>query len=156
MSVLNRITTLIRANINDALERAENPEVMLDQILGHVTASAKPGAGGGGGAAKLIQRDLEQARATEVAAQRRTGRRPGDDAGPRVPDPQADYEANAQAQERMLAAQEPTQQLKSELALLESVTPTCGPTAIRRSLRAPGPRTDTAHHREDHQQHLGL
>lgn len=33
MGILERLSTLIRANINDMLDSAENPEVMLNQIL---------------------------------------------------------------------------------------------------------------------------
>jgi phage shock protein A len=73
---------------------------------------------------KLIQRDLEQAR--ELAEKWRRNAElavaQGDDALAReCLIRKRDYEANAQAQERMLAAQEPVlNKLKSELALLES------------------------------------
>ncbi len=33
MGITDRISRIIRANINDVLDRAENPEVMIDQIL---------------------------------------------------------------------------------------------------------------------------
>src|SRR5438477_6643379 len=33
MGILERLSTLIRANINDMLDSAEDPEVMLNQIL---------------------------------------------------------------------------------------------------------------------------
>jgi phage shock protein A len=33
MGIIDRVSTLLRANINDLLDRAENPEVMIDQIL---------------------------------------------------------------------------------------------------------------------------
>ena len=33
MGIMDRISTLLRANINDLLDRAEDPEKMLDQIL---------------------------------------------------------------------------------------------------------------------------
>jgi phage shock protein A len=33
MSILDRITTVVRANINELLDKAENPEVMLDQYI---------------------------------------------------------------------------------------------------------------------------
>ena len=33
MGVLERLSTLIRANINDMLDQAEDPEIMLNQIL---------------------------------------------------------------------------------------------------------------------------
>src|SRR5204863_8316761 len=33
MGVMERLSTLIRANINDMLDHAEDPEIMLSQIL---------------------------------------------------------------------------------------------------------------------------
>lgn len=33
MGILNRISTIVKANIHDMLDRAENPEVMLDQYI---------------------------------------------------------------------------------------------------------------------------
>ena len=33
MGVLDRLSTLLRANINDMLDQAEDPEIMLNQIL---------------------------------------------------------------------------------------------------------------------------
>ena len=33
MALLERVATLIRANLNDLVERAENPEMMLKQII---------------------------------------------------------------------------------------------------------------------------
>src|SRR5215208_6489798 len=33
MGILERLSTLIRANINDMLDQAEDPEIMLNQIL---------------------------------------------------------------------------------------------------------------------------
>jgi phage shock protein A len=33
MGILNRISTILKANLNDVLDRAENPEVMLDQYI---------------------------------------------------------------------------------------------------------------------------
>ncbi|NPV09279.1 MAG: PspA/IM30 family protein [Anaerolineae bacterium] len=127
MSVLNRITTLIRANINDALDRAENPEVMLDQILRDMydgIREAREQVVEAVAQQKLVQRDLEQAR--ELAEKWRRNAElavaQGDDALAReCLVRKRDYETNAQAQERMLAAQEPIiNKLKSELALLES------------------------------------
>lgn len=33
MGIMDRLSRLLRANVNDLLDRAENPEIMLDQIL---------------------------------------------------------------------------------------------------------------------------
>ena len=32
-NILDRVTNILRANINDALDHAENPEAMLNQII---------------------------------------------------------------------------------------------------------------------------
>lgn len=41
MGILDRMSTLIRANINDMLDRAEDPEKMLNQIIIDMEASIK-------------------------------------------------------------------------------------------------------------------
>ena len=33
MSILDRVSRLVRANVNDLIDRAEDPEIMIDQIL---------------------------------------------------------------------------------------------------------------------------
>jgi phage shock protein A len=33
MSILDRVFTIVRANVNDLLDKAENPEIMLDQYI---------------------------------------------------------------------------------------------------------------------------
>ena len=33
MGILERISTIMKANINDLLDRAEDPEIMLDQYI---------------------------------------------------------------------------------------------------------------------------
>ena len=33
MALLERVTTLIKANLNDLVDRAENPEKLLKQLL---------------------------------------------------------------------------------------------------------------------------
>ena len=33
MSILERVSTILRANVNDLLDRAENPEALLKQII---------------------------------------------------------------------------------------------------------------------------
>jgi len=35
MSLLERVSTLLRANLNDLVEKAEDPERMLKQIVGY-------------------------------------------------------------------------------------------------------------------------
>lgn len=43
MGILDRITTLIRANINDLLDRAEDPEKMLNQMITDMEDSVRDG-----------------------------------------------------------------------------------------------------------------
>jgi len=127
MSVLNRITTIIRANVNDALERAEDPEVMLDQILRDMHDSireAREQVVSAVAQQKLVERDLEQAR--EMSKKWRKNAElavaQGDENLAReCLIRKRDYDNNAQALETMLAAQAPVAaKLKSELSLLES------------------------------------
>ena len=33
MGVIDRVSRLVRANVNDLLDQAEDPEIMIDQIL---------------------------------------------------------------------------------------------------------------------------
>jgi phage shock protein A len=33
MGLLERVSTLVRANLNDLIDRAEDPEVMLKQVI---------------------------------------------------------------------------------------------------------------------------
>ena len=33
MALLERVSTLVRANLNDLIDRAENPEKMLNQLI---------------------------------------------------------------------------------------------------------------------------
>ena len=127
MSVLNRITTIIRANVNEALERAEDPEVMLDQILRDMydgIREAREQVVSAVAQQKLVERDLEQAR--ELSKKWRKNAElavaQGDENLAReCLIRKRDYDNNAQALETMLAAQAPVAaKLKSELSLLES------------------------------------
>lgn len=127
MSVLNRITTIIRANVNEALERAEDPEVMLDQILRDMydgIREAREQVVSAVAQQKLVERDLEQAR--ELSRKWRKNAElavaQGDENLAReCLIRKRDYDNNAQALETMLAAQAPVAaKLKSELSLLES------------------------------------
>ncbi|CAN5538294.1 PspA/IM30 family protein [soil metagenome] len=45
MGITDRISRIIRANINDLLDRAENPEVMIDQILRDMESSINEARG---------------------------------------------------------------------------------------------------------------
>ncbi len=127
MSVLNRITTIIRANVNEALERAEDPEVMLDQILRDMhdgIREAREQVVSALAQQKLVERDLEQAR--ELSKKWRKNAelavaQGNEDLARECLIRKRDYDNNAQALENMLAAQAPVAaKLKSELSVLES------------------------------------
>jgi phage shock protein A len=66
MGVLDRLTTLVRANLNDLLDSAEDPEVMLNQILRDM--EEEMGRARSQVAAMLAQqKELEADRAAEQA-----------------------------------------------------------------------------------------
>lgn len=127
MSILNRITTIIRANVNDALEQAENPEVMLNQILRDMydgIKEAREQVVEAVAQQKLQERDLAQAQ--ELSARWRRNaelalEKGDEDLARECLRRKRDYDANAVALQHMLDAQRPVaQKLKSELGLLES------------------------------------
>ena len=45
MGIMDRLSRLVRANINDLLDRAENPELMLDQVLREMESSIREARG---------------------------------------------------------------------------------------------------------------
>lgn len=47
MGILDRVSTLVRANVNDMLDRAEDPEKMINQILRDMQDKHRRGAEGG-------------------------------------------------------------------------------------------------------------
>ena len=47
MGLMERVATLLRANVNDLIDRAEDPEKMLKQLSGHGEPAA-PGEDAGG------------------------------------------------------------------------------------------------------------
>ena len=126
-SVLNRITTIIRANINELLARAENPEVMLNQILRDMYESIKEAREQVVEAVaqqKLLERDLAQAQ--ELSAKWRSNAelaltKGDEDLARECLVRKRDYDANAQNLQRLLDAQRQTLgQTKAALNLLEA------------------------------------
>lgn len=66
-TILGRISQLVRANINAALDSAEDPEKMLDQMLRDYTnniAEAEEAVAQTVGNLRLLESDAEEARAT--------------------------------------------------------------------------------------------
>jgi len=126
-SVLNRITTIIRANINDLLDRAEDPEKMLDQILRDMydgIREAREQVAEAVAQQRLVERDLAQGQ--ELSAKWRKNAEMALAAGDENLAREClvrkrDYDKNAEALQRMLDAQRSaSQQLKTNLDILEA------------------------------------
>jgi phage shock protein A len=127
MGILDRIGTLIRANINDLLDRAEDPEKMLDQIIRDMAEAireAKAQVLSTIAEEKMIEGNLQRARElaeewrqkAELAVEK--GR---DDLAREALRRKNDYLSNAQVYERQLAAQrEVVAKLKADLQALEA------------------------------------
>lgn len=127
VSVLNRVTTIIRANINDILERAEDPEVMLNQILRDMydgIKEAREQVVDAMAQQKLQERDLAQAQELSAKWRRHAemALAQGDENLAReCLRRKRDYDNNAQGLQRLMEAQRPVvDRLRGELALLES------------------------------------
>ncbi|MHB0876590.1 MAG: PspA/IM30 family protein [Anaerolineae bacterium] len=127
VSVLNRVTTIIRANINDILERAEDPEVMLNQILRDMydgIKEAREQVVDAMAQQKLQERDLAQAKELSTKWRRHAemALAQGDENLAReCLRRKRDYDNNAQAMQSLMEAQRPVvERLRGELALLES------------------------------------
>lgn len=127
MGILDRIGTLIRANINDLLDRAEDPEKMLDQIIRDMAEAireAKAQVLSTIAEEKIIEGNLQRARElaqewqqkAELAVEK--GR---DDLAREALRRKNDYLSNAQVYEQQLAAQrEVVAKLKADLQSLEA------------------------------------
>ena len=76
MKLLQRVTTLIRANVNDLLDRAEDPEKMIKQLvldLNNQIIQVKTTVAQSLADQYLLQKRLEQARTEAAAAEKRAG-----------------------------------------------------------------------------------
>lgn len=65
MSILERVSTILRANVNDLLDRAENPEALLNQIIRDMEATLKQADADTAeqiAQQKMIQSDLDHAK----------------------------------------------------------------------------------------------
>ncbi|CCF84637.1 PspA/IM30 family protein [Nitrolancea hollandica] len=127
MSVLNRISTILRANINDLLDRAEDPEKMLNQILrdmAEVARDARKQVAEAMAQAKLQEGDLRQARELSVQWQHKAElaiSKGADDLARECLRRKRDYDANAQIYEQqVVAVRQSVAKMKDELSLLES------------------------------------
>lgn len=127
MGVIDRISRLVRANVNDLLDQAEDPEVMIDQILRDMEANI---ADGRKQVAAMIaqEKELEFDRdETQKLADawgdkaRRAVEAGKDDLAREALRRQKDYADNAAIYEQQLVAQkEAVTRLKAQLAQLEA------------------------------------
>ena len=127
MGIIDRITTLARANINDMLDRAEDPEKMLNQILRDMEVNirqAREQVAAMIAQEKEIEADLATTRklAREWGAKAQRAVEAGkDDLAREALRRKRDNEENAAVYESQLATQEATvSKLKQQLQALES------------------------------------
>lgn len=127
MAILDRISNLVRANVNDLLDRAEDPEKMLDQILRDMQSNAVTARNQ---VAQMIAQEKELEAETreskELAAEwgekaKRAVAAGKDDLAREALRRKKDADENAAVYQQQLDIQEKTVvKLKQQLQLLES------------------------------------
>ena len=127
MNILDRIAQVLRANINDLLDNAEDPEVMLNQILRDMEDSLDNGKSQVAeqiAQEKMMQADLDAAQknVTEWGKKAELAlAKEKEDLAREALRRQADYEEQVEVYEKQLAAQQQAvKKLKADLAALES------------------------------------
>src|SRR5438093_5406935 len=126
MGVMERLSTLIRANINDMLDQAEDPEIMLNQILRDMETEisrARSQVADMMAQERLFRDDLqaEQDKSAHMQERAETYVRQGNDAMAREAlKRKADSEANIEVLQQQLNAQsEMVGRLRSQLDALQ-------------------------------------
>jgi phage shock protein A len=127
MGIMDRLSTLVRANVNDLLDKAEDPEVMIDQILRDMESNigqARQQVAAMIAQEKELQADYEET--TKLAgewgakAQRAVGAGK-DDLAREALRRKRDNEQNAGVYQQQLAVQEQTvTKLKDQMRQLEA------------------------------------
>lgn len=127
MGILDRVSTILRANINSILDAAEDPEMMLDQIIRDMEDAIRQARGQ---VAEMIAEEkrlraeadhnnrlaLEWGRKAELAV-----RKNADDLAREALRREKDYTGNANVYEAQWASQrEVVEKLKSDLRALEA------------------------------------
>lgn len=127
MGILERTSQILRANINDLLNHAENPEKMLNQILADMEDALRQGQSQVAeqiAQEKLMQTDLNQAKqnADQWAKKAELAvSKAADDLAREALRRQSDYNAQVDIYQKQLDAQhQSVQKLKSDLQALES------------------------------------
>ena len=127
MGILDRVSSVLRANINSLLDEAENPELVLDQLIRDMRGAINEARGSVGemiAHEKLLQadydRDMKLAEEWGAKAEQAM-RRGADDLAKEALRRKIDYDKNAQAYGSQLQAQkEVVAKLKQDLERLES------------------------------------
>jgi phage shock protein A len=126
-TILNRLSTLLRANVNDLLDRASDPEKMLNQLIrdmDEAIAQAKEAAAKALAEQKLLATDLQEAR--RLAEDWRNKAQLAADKGSldlarECLRRKRDYEKNAEIIEQQVSSMSPlVANLRREMNLLES------------------------------------
>jgi phage shock protein A len=127
MGILDRVSTLVRANINDLLDRAEDPEKMIDQILRDMEANigqARQQVAAMIAQEKELEADLSETTklATEWSHKAKRAVDAGkDDLAREALRRKRDNESNAGVYQQQLSVQEQTvAKLKEQLRQLEA------------------------------------
>ena len=127
MGILDRLSRLVRANVNDMLDRAENPELMLDQILRDMESNIQMARGQVAtmiAQEKELRGDLKEV--TELSGEWQTKASRAvqagkDDLAREALRRKKDNDESATLYEQQLSAQSQTlERMKSQLAALES------------------------------------
>ncbi len=128
MGVIDRVSRLVRANVNDLLDQAEDPEIMIDQILRDMESNI-------GDARKQVASDDRAGKRTRIRSRRNaeSWRMPGADKAQRAVDAgkddlarealrrQKDYGENAELYDQQLELQrQSVAKLKGQLSALEA------------------------------------
>ena len=146
MGILDRVSTLVRANVNDMLDRAEDPEKMINQILRDMQENigeARKAVASMIAQEKELELDLAQTRRLASEWQGKASRAVSagkDDLAREALRRKNDNESNADVYDQQLAVQkQAVEKLKSQLTQLEakySATLSSRDTLIARQRRA--------------------
>ncbi len=127
MGILDRTSQILRANINDLLNHAEDPEKMLNQILNDMEDAIRQGQSQVAeqiAQEKMIQADLDTAKQNADAWGKKAElavSKNADDLAREALHRQSDYAAQADIYQKQLDAQhQAVQKLKSDLVALQS------------------------------------
>jgi phage shock protein A len=127
MGIMDRVSRLVRANVNDMIDRAEDPEVMIDQILRDMESNiseARQQVAAMIAQEKAIEADLKETQKLSEAwgdKARRALEASKEDLAREALRRKRDNEENAEIYEEQLTAQQhAVEKLKSQLRQLEA------------------------------------